>query len=202
VTNIATVSGGGELNLANDTATDITTVTLPPDFTISVAPATSTVVPGRQTSYEITITPINNVFTNSINFTASGLPARTSLVFNPPNVTPGALPANSALVVSTSNGDPYVPNQSRIPTTPLHGPLIVFATVVLSWFGFRRHHRRNAWVFVFVILVCAEVGISGCVGAASSFKSLSTPIGSFQVTITATSGSLQHSASVTLIVQE
>lgn len=202
VTNTATVSGGDELDLANDTAIDVTTVTLPPDFTISIAPTTNTVVPGQKTSYQITITPINNVFANPINFTTSGLPARTSIVFNPSDVTPGANLANSTFVVSTSNGDPYVPNQSSINIMPFYGPLVGVAGFVLSWFGFRRRHLKNAMVFVFVILVCAGLTISGCVGYASSFQSLSSPLGTYTITITAGSGTLQHSAIVTLIVHE
>jgi uncharacterized repeat protein (TIGR01451 family) len=201
VTNTATVSGGCELNLANDTATDITTVTLPPDFTISVAPTTNKVRPGQQASYEITITPLYNVLATPVIFAASGLPARTSLVFNPLTLTLGANPAPSTLVVSTSNGDPYVPNQSRTNNMPLYGPLLPCAGLVFTWFGFRRRHWKNGWVLVFVILACGGLGICGCAGVAAGFQSLSTPIGTYTATITATSGSVQHSAPVTLVVQ-
>jgi hypothetical protein len=201
VTNTVTVSGGGELNVANDTATDITTVTLPPDFTISVAPTTVTVPPGQQASYSATITPINNVFANPVGFTTSGLPARTTLVFNPATVTPGANPATSTLVVSTSNGDPFVPNQSRMNNMPLYGQLLSFVGPVFSWLGFRRRHWKKGWVVVVVLLVCGGLGIYGCVGAAGNFQSLGTPSGSYAVTITATSGAVQHSALVTLVVQ-
>jgi hypothetical protein len=185
VTNNATVSGGGELNVTNDTATDITTVTLPPDFAI----------------YQITITPLYNVLANPVVFAASGLPSRTSLAFNSSTVTLGANPAVSELIVSTSNGDPYVPNQSRMNYMSLYGPLLPFAGLVLSWLGFRRRYLKSEWVLVFVLLVCGGLGICGCVGVAANFQSLSTPIGTYTVRITATSGAVQHSALVTLVVQ-
>jgi hypothetical protein len=200
VTNTSTVSGGGELNLANDTATDITTVTLPPDFTVSVTPMTNTVRPGQQASYEITITPLYNVLANVVVFTASGLPARTSLAFNPSTVNPGTNPVISTLVISTSNGDPYVPNQSRTNNMPLYGPLLPFAGLVLSWLRFRRRYLKSGWALVLVLLVCAGLGICGC-GVAANFEFLSTPIGTYTVTITATSGTVQHSALVALVVQ-
>ena len=38
VTNTATVSGGGEINTANDTATDLTTITQLPDLTVTMTP--------------------------------------------------------------------------------------------------------------------------------------------------------------------
>jgi hypothetical protein len=202
VTNTATVSGGGEINFANDTARDVTTVTLRPDFTISVTPTSEMVRLGQQASYEITITPLYNVLPNPVILTASGLPARTSLAFNPPSVTLGANPANPTLVVSTSNGDPYVPNESRMNNMPLYGPLFPFAGLVLSWFGFRRRHWKSGLILVIVILVCGGLGIYGCVGTAANFQALGTPVGSYIVTITAAAGTVQHSAPVALVVQK
>jgi len=205
VTNTATVSGGGELNLANDTATDVTsiiTVTLPPDFTISVAPSTEIVQPGHQASYKITLTPKNNVLVNPVIFTANGLPARTSLMFNPPIVTLGANQAISTLVISTSNGDPYVPNESRMSIMPIYRPLLLFAGLVFSLLGFRGRHLKKGWVVMFILILCGGIGIYGCVGTAANFQALSTPIGVHMVTITATSGTVQHSVSVALVVQK
>jgi uncharacterized repeat protein (TIGR01451 family) len=202
VTNNATVSGGGELNVANDAASDVTTITLPPDFTISVVQTKDIILPGQQASYEITITPINNVFANPITFAASGLPARTSLAFNPSPVTPGANPASSTLVVSTTAGDPFVANASRRTRMPLYGALLPLAGLVLSGFGFCRYSRKNGWILVFAILLCGGLGTYGCVGSQANFQSLSTPIGTYTVTITATSGTLQHSTSVMLVVHK
>jgi hypothetical protein len=202
VTNNATVSGGGELNVGNDAASDVTTITLPPDFTISVVQTTDIILPGQQASYEITITPINNVYANPITFAASGLPARTSLAFNPSPVTPGASPASSTLVVSTTAGDPYVTNASRRTRMSLYGAFLPIAGLVLSGFGFRRYFRKNGWILVFVIMACGGLGIYGCVGSQANFQSLSTPVGSYTVTITATSGTVQHSTSVMLVIHK
>ncbi len=58
VTNTATVSGGGEINTANDTASDITRVSGPvPDFTISISPS-GTLSEGQTATYVLTV---NNI---------------------------------------------------------------------------------------------------------------------------------------------
>jgi hypothetical protein len=90
VTNTAAVSGGGELNTANNTAADLTTITLPPDFALAINPASVILRAGQHANYGLTVTPINTAFANSITFTVTGLPGKSSGIFSPASVTPGA----------------------------------------------------------------------------------------------------------------
>ena len=200
LTNHALVSGGGELNTTNDAAADVTTITLPPDFTLSVTP-TITIRAGQQASYAITVTPLNNVFANQIAFNAGGLPLRASFVFNPSPVTPNANPATSTLVVSTTGGDAFVASNSQHDRGPLYALLLPFAGLILSSPGFRKSRSRKRWFLMVFLLVCGGLGLYGCTGVAGNFQHLSTPPGTYTVTVTASSGVLQHSAAVTLIVQ-
>jgi hypothetical protein len=55
---------------------------------------------------------------------------------------------------------------------------------------------------VLVVVLMAQVGCGGGGGATGPrFISPGTPSGTFPITVTGTSGSLQHSATVTLVVQ-
>jgi hypothetical protein len=200
VTNHAVVSGGGEINITNNAAADLTTITLPPDFAISAAP-TITIRAGQQASYAITVTPLNNAFANQIAFNAGGLPLRTSSIFNPPLVTPNTNSATSTLVVSTTGGDAFVAGNTENSRRPFYALLLPFVGLMLSSPAFRKCRSKKRWLLMFFLLVCGGLGLYGCTGVTGNFQNLSTPPGTYTVTITASSGSLQHSALVTLVVQ-
>ncbi len=201
VTNLATVSGGGELNTANDSASDTTTITLPPDFTLAIAPPSVAIRAGQPATYGLTITPINNTFSSAITFSVTGLPDKTSFVFTPPSVTPGANPATSSLKVLTTPGDPFLAqNNTQKSHLPLYAMFFPLTGLVLSGFGFRKRKLGAKWILGIVMFICAGFTMYGC-ASAGNFKKLGTTPGSYTVTVTATSGTLQHSQTVTLDVQ-
>ena len=67
-------------------ATAILVVTAAPTFSLTVAPASQTVVQGSGTTYTSTVTPSNG-FSGVVSFTVSGLPAGATGTFNPTSVT-------------------------------------------------------------------------------------------------------------------
>lgn len=203
VTNIATVSGGGETNFANDTATNPTIIT-PLDFSVSGPPSAVTVTAGQTASFTITATPGVGGFPNSISFSASGLPSASSATFNPTSVTPGATAATTTLSVATTARGALPPSSRR---PPQNTPQFAFwsfalATILLGLILFGRDSRQRRFAPAMFIMVAALLAISGCGGGGTAPPPpTGTPAGTSIITVTATSGSLVHTTTVTLTVQ-
>ena len=198
--NLVTVAGGGEINTANDSATDVTTITLPPDFTIASNPPSVIVRAGQTAQYTITVTPVNNAFPSPIQLSVTGLPARSSFVFTAPTVTPGTNPASSTLSILTTPGDPFLAQNSPSSRLPLYAMFLPFAGLVLSGIGFRKRKVTKKWILAFAIFVCSGLTFYGCASAGNLSK-LGTPPGTYQLMVTATSGNVQHATQVTLQVE-
>ncbi len=191
------------MNLANDVANDVTTITAPPDFTLAFAPTTIALREGQEASYGITITPMNNGFVGAIKLTATGLPPKTQFTFTPSSVTPGANPATSMLVIMTTGGDPFLAQNSEKNGGPLFAALLPFAGLLLSGLGLRKRAWRQGkagWLLVSCMVLSCAMALGGC-ASAGNFRNLGTPPGTYTVTVTATSGTIQHSAPVTITVQ-
>lgn len=202
VTNTAAVAGGGELNTANNSASDITTITLPPDFTLGILPGSILLKAGQQADYELTVTPVNTAFTNPIVFTIAGLPGRSAAAFSPGSVTPGSNPATSTLRVTTTAGDTFLSNnfQRNGKGTPLYGLFMPLAGLVLSGIGFRFRKVGRKWILTALLLAFTGFTLYGC-ASSNNFQNLGTPPGNYTITVTGTSGSIQHTAVITLNVQ-
>src|SRR5437879_8755910 len=86
----------------------------PPDFALSAAPASQTVIQGGSTSYDVTISPTGG-FTDPVTLSVSGLPtgAGGSFTSNPATTS-------STLSVTTS---PSTPTRSDEHTSELQSPM-------------------------------------------------------------------------------
>lgn len=195
-----------------------------PDFSISATPPNVTVHAGQTGSYSLAASPLNG-FSGSVVLACSGLPAAATCTFSPtPLAVTGAAAATSTLQITTAG-----PTAALIEGPFGRGTLASLAMLGFSLFGIcfiggksrpqshqwsvgRRarlsggDRRSRGWLVI--VLALALIGI-GC-GTVSNHNQQSgsggspapvTPSGTYNVTITATSGSLQHSTVVQLVVQ-
>lgn len=74
-----------------------------PDFSISASPGSQTVSPGSGTSYAVSVTASGG-FSDSVSFTATGLPSGATPSFSPASISGGS--GSSTLTISTISSTP------------------------------------------------------------------------------------------------
>ncbi|HXL22311.1 MAG TPA: hypothetical protein VOA78_07590 [Candidatus Dormibacteraeota bacterium] len=175
-------------------------------FTASGPAAPVSVKAGVEADFTITIKPGANGFANPITFAVTGLPAHTTATFVPASVTPGGTQMTTTLKVMTiANGSAPPPPPTRIPPPSRTLPLLALWLTALfaCLYGWRflrntEHTRRYAVLApLFLLLVTGGV-LAGCSGPVNHNG---TPVGTSPLIVTATSGTLSQTTTVTLTVQ-
>lgn len=198
-------TGSATCNLTMSTDDFVTatfSTTIPPDFSLQPASASLTAQRGSQVTDVIAITPVAGTAFRSpiqLSCTVSGLAPMPNCVLSSTSVTPGANSATSTLTVG-------VPSQSAAlkPFSEDHIagslyaaflPLLGLALIGLSpTRGKSKNRRRSLWLVCSLFIACVAL-LAGC-GAGSS----QPPPLNYTVTVTATSGAIQHTTQVTVTV--
>jgi Chitobiase/beta-hexosaminidase C-terminal domain/Bacterial Ig-like domain (group 3)/Beta-propeller repeat len=173
-------------------ASAVYTINLPPsDFTLSLSSAALQLTKGQSAPTTVTVASING-FNQPVSLTCAGLLAGLSCNFSPVTVTPLGLSATSTLTLTAS-----ATARSTSPALPPFGPVTSVAFVVF-WLGTRKRQRD----YLFQLVAVGAVSLfflSGCTSSNSPASTAKSPVTS-AVTITATAGSLVHSATLTVTV--
>ncbi len=165
-----------------------------PDFTVSAAPPMQTVSYGGVATYQVTVGEVNGDYSSAVALTATGLPVGATATFAPASVIPGGDGDGSVLTIQTASLIAQARGHRGWPWMP--GVTLAFCIPLLWWKRRDRMWRLGARLLCLLLSVGA-VMLTGCGGGYYS----EPPAQTYTVTVTGTSGSTQHSTTVTLTVQ-
>jgi len=195
VTNTATVSGGGETNTANDTATDPTQIDAV--LQMSAQTANLTVAAGSTASTTLNINYAGGL--GAITFACSGLPAASTCSFNPTSVSAtGTTPVTISIGTTARSAAVLPPGPQGMP--PVFAALLALIGLAAMVFALTRS-RRGKMRLATGLAGMALLVVSGC-GSDSKPTGgggpTGTPAGTSAVTVTATSASGGATAASTI----
>ena len=202
------VSDGGKVSIFG-TPTVVTPAPPPAvavvnNFSVAVSPLTATVPAGIPAPFTVTVTPTGN-FPETVTLSASGAPTGAQLTF--PNGTSftnlNSGPQSRQLVVNTT---------ARVTTPaslfPIGGPfyaaLFPVSGLALLGAGIGGRKSRRRRVLMTALLSCffaLVVFQLGCGSSSTTSTTTGTPAGTYNLTVTATSGSASRTQQIVLVVQ-
>ena len=190
-----TAQYSGDSNYTGSTSSSIT-VNVQADFAFAAgAPSITIASPGGSGNVMLTVTGQPG-YNGTINFSAascSGLPRESTCSFNPPSLTGSG---STTLTITTTAAHSAKLNGWGWWTTSFGATLAVFLLGSVS-------RRRTSSRLLGLMAMAFLITIAGCGGGGGGGGGgdPGTPVGTSMVTVTATSGIVTHTATVTLNVQ-
>jgi len=175
------------------------------DFSLSAATGSQTITAGATANYSLTVAPlpVSGSFPNLISFACSGLPTRSTCAFSPNTLTPGGNTSNVMLSIGTSTAAASLRADSRTPAGPMYALWLPLASVFVlgSVSSIPRKRKASRGIAMLALLTLWFVVGCGGGGTSSPPPQPGTPPGTYSIMVTATAGSLSHTATVGLTVQ-
>jgi hypothetical protein len=158
-----------------------------------------TVTPGSVVVYSFAIAPSSgSVYPGNVTFSVSGLPTGATATFSPATITAGSGAQTVTMTVQTAAG---TSSYKAAPTARRMAPIaMVFLLLPLFGAGRMRRRGRDMGRLLCLLLLsglATTALLTGCGG-----NSTTTPtVKSYALSVTATSGAVQQTSTVTLNVQ-
>lgn len=194
-----TAGTSGETHGLFGVITNSTTAASTPTFNLSTSTKVINVGVGATSTLKISVAPSTG-FTGTVTLGCTGLPVSTSCIFVNPQLTVSAnAPATTTLTLQTSSG-----SAARNYIASTHHGLLVIASAMMLPFGsllaFRRR-RQFASLRILGVVIILFASVSLVVGCGSTPGILATPVGTTNVTVTATSANITQSTIVAMTVK-
>jgi subtilase family serine protease len=176
------------------------------DFSFPAPAAITVATPGSPGSTTLTLTALDG-FNQAVTLACptTGLPSETTCAISPASVTFTGGTATATMTITTTAASSRLERDPSGRSRGLFYALMLpgIFGVVLAFDGRKKRlsaYRMLGWI---VILGCSMLWMPACGGGGSSGgqSNPGTPAGTSSLTVTATSGTLSHSAVVTLTVQ-
>lgn len=173
------------------------------DFTnVNSGPASQQVLPGSTTTYNFKLTPVGaSTFLDDVALTVTGLPAGSTYTVTPASITAGSGETGVVVSVQTSSS---LSAQNRTPQDDRNSRRelpIALGMLGLAGLGTVRKLRRKLPrpLLLLVLMIATLLPIAALSGCAGGY--FAPDPHTYTVTLTGTEGSIQHTATATLVVQ-
>jgi subtilase family serine protease len=203
-THTLSASYSGDASFKTSSTSQSQSVVISPGFFAAVPASASQVVitsPGLSGSSSIGISNSTN-FSGTITLTCAGLPAEAACVFSPSSITASGAPGTTtaSITVTTTAATAALASRRRILVAGWTVGIGLLFSVVLM--GGTKRQLRGACMF---LLMLAVIGVPGCGGGGGGSKgpppNPGTPAGSYNIAVSATSGSSVSTSGFLLVVQ-
>ncbi len=193
----------GDANFTGSNGPSSQTVVVSGTLDFSITPITSSnnVVPGNAATYSLQITPASGSYPSSVNFTAAGLPPGATATFSPASIPANGGAQTVTVSIQTASATAWLQLRNKGRT---FSP-IAFGLLLLPFAGVRRL-RRSSWqwkrfAYLALLLTAGTIFSAALTGCGSGNGFFGEAPKTYAVALTATSGTVQHSTTVTLNVQ-
>jgi hypothetical protein len=198
-----TASYSGDASFAAFTSGPVNELVNPAILSLSASQNTLSIASGQSASDTLQVSSQGSL-SGPVSFTCAGLPALSQCSFSPATLPASSVPAKVSVTITTSGAQMAslvpaggTPRGGSLPWSSLG--LVLPAAVLIT--GSRLRRRGAVRLALIVAAAALLLSLAGC-GGGSSSSSGGTQPGTYKVMVTATSGSLQGSAPITVTVTQ
>jgi hypothetical protein len=196
-------SRSGSLTITDNASSSPQTVLLGGagnDFALSATSTAASITAGQTATYALSLAPAGT-FTQPITLTCTGAPAASTCSVNPASITPSGTTAVSATVTVATTARAQLLPVTWLPRAIPPAAIWMAAFLVMVLFAMTRTHRalRPGAVLAGIVLV-VSLSVISCGGGPGGGGGGGTPPGTYNLTVTATSGNASKTMALSLTV--